>query len=825
MANRNLYIKEVKSNFVSPIGTDTTLTIPSIAQTIFPRDSTSGPGFYETYTFDDIPNSKITVTDPQDSVTTVASGVANSGAYTFTKSGVYAIRYIGAITHSTFTSGSPTLNSTSPFTVAFYITVVPNFAPKPRWNIRTVLERILRNHQTRRLSEVYPEPPYILDPAQAAEFEKTEAPEFYITNKTLKEALDIVGGFIHGVPRLRPDANGKLRVIHFDMLGGTDKAALSDPQYLPITNIYTQSIEDYATELVSPTDNLVNSIDPAEGTITEPFAGGYVSTRSEDIYARITEENMVIPTSLPVYSVQKVYYLDDSAGKLDITPYIFEAAEYGRLSSFEGTYPLSKAFAAYYTVGERNIKGLSFKAPKVCGGAESNYAITNIIKAAGGEDISATLWEDGKYAELKFQVIYTPVFSTRIRMHKTEHTVGAPQSALYYNQSGNLIESSYYGEHLRGVIARMGNVENTRTYRTQNSSLIPKAGQLWGEYYVAGVYCELTAADVKFTVGLSKDFNRLSQYVGINSEWRAYEVSEKTAYKREITYCDYAIIGDGITGDGDAAVGSAGVLRDCFFGSTASEPLTAALVTTYDDNGGIIATVTLPIVSTAFGNVLSFQFSMADNYSAGLKAVYNDQDKAQGFWQTDAPYSDYYGEAKTCTFELYKQGDMSADANAPFDVPQGDLVSGSDMAPIRITSNDPLDIHKNGGEALSFNYEMQFVTTEKAIIGSGLARRSKLIGAANTAIAGLYVLNRAIGKFDKFIDLSPEVSAKVDWSPNALTVSGDTLVFGDVQAPVSGQSWAIADSVTGELLFGKNVRVTRGSAIILPNITVTHNLP
>ncbi|MCM1368658.1 MAG: hypothetical protein NC184_07625, partial [Roseburia sp.] len=125
-----------------------------------------------------------------------------------------------------------------------------------------------------------PVAPFILDPTQAAEFEKIEAPELAITNKTLKEALDTVGGYIHGIPRLVPDADGKLRQIHYDMLGGTEEAALSDPKYKPITNIYTQSVEDYATELDSPSENLVNTID-----VAEPFAYPYPTLHTATQYS------------------------------------------------------------------------------------------------------------------------------------------------------------------------------------------------------------------------------------------------------------------------------------------------------------------------------------------------------------------------------------------------------------------------------------------------------------------------------------------------------------------------------------------------------------
>lgn len=47
---------------------------------------------------------------------------------------------------------------------------------------------------------------------------------------------------------------------------------------------------------------------------------------------------------------------------IDITPYVYEAADYGILKSNRGYYPNSKSFAVYYTQGQKNIKGLFYQA-------------------------------------------------------------------------------------------------------------------------------------------------------------------------------------------------------------------------------------------------------------------------------------------------------------------------------------------------------------------------------------------------------------------------------------------------------------------------------
>ena len=48
----------------------------------------------------------------------------------------------------------------------------------------------------------------------------------------------------------------------------------------------------------------------------------------------------------------------------------------------------------------------------------------------------------------------------------------------------------------------------------------------------------------KYSLGLSKDFNRWNEYVGIDNNQRFYEISEKQAIERYVNYEDYLVISD-----------------------------------------------------------------------------------------------------------------------------------------------------------------------------------------------------------------------------------------------------------------------------------------
>ncbi|WP_438846880.1 hypothetical protein [Anaerocaecibacter muris] len=717
----------------------------------------------------------------------------------------------------------------------FTIAVVPNYDPLPKWNIRGVIERVL-NLAEPHLTSV--EPQFKLDPAQAVEFEKIESPEFAFTGLTLKGILDQIGGFIHGVPRLIRGASGKLDTVHYDMLGETEQALLADPKFdgQCVTLIKTHNIENYATELDSTAENLTNTLDPQEGATIEPYKGGFKTVRSEEQYSRITDGNMVIETTLPVYSVQKLEVITPKGKVGDITGYVFEGAEYGRLSSFEGNYPTSKAFAIYYSLDKNNIKGLNYKSPTVIGGAGAEYSITNIVKAATGEDISADWWKDGNYPKLAFRITYTPIFSARVLQHKPYIESGALKSALIYNQGANLIETRYYGENLKGTIARMGNPEQVRTYkvsgRPAGTMLIPKVGQMWrDDYFVSAVTCAAHADHVDCTIGLSKDFNRLSQYIGINSEWRAYEVSERRAFKRDMAYRDFVVIGNPINPNGKTLLTLNGFfyMQNTFFQSDTgflgrnSGSLSVANVKTYDELGNDYS-VTLPITSAVMGNTLLFNFGMADNYSAGAKSVPDGAGKVSGYWQTDVVYSDYYGRAAEIEFGLQAAGeDVAYDSQIGFELPQGDHSDSKVPTPIRTSNRIALD--KDGSEVLRMNYQICFVTNWRdLIIGPAMTRNNPMIsGRKDGHAARLYILPNKVGRFATRIDT--QSAAQVIDLDGSIGITPDIGIFISPITPnADGAAWAIADMATGEILLARNTEVNSGEEIQMPYIGFTHSL-
>lgn len=443
----------------------------------------------------------------------------------------------------------------------FIFTVVDNYYPLKRLTMKDIINRLLMLAKNLYEGET---PEIALDETQAELFDKIYAPEMSFTQKTLRECLQDCGSIIHGEPRLTPiegATSAPYYTLTYDMYGGTETSDINVVPY--ITKTVSQVINGYCTSVDTNAQNLVNQLDYLQGggTITEPYVDGYKTLRTETQYVRVSDTNGIIMTQYPVNKVEKIlcgYIPPNGTQKnIDITPYLFESVEYNsQLSSYKEDYPFSKAYGLFYTQGQKNIGGLNFKVDGAVAPAFQDYAIVNILKKATGNNNLNINSETG-FPILAFQITYKPIYSVRLSQTKPYYPEYKRQADLIYNQQSNLMETQYYGENLKGVVARLGTVEKTYTFNLAKLSQVPKAGQLYDdEYYISAVSWELMPTLIRVTLGLSKDFNRLSEYVGVSSNKRLYEVSERQAYDRNILYKEYMVYGDEETPDGKSLIGA-----------------------------------------------------------------------------------------------------------------------------------------------------------------------------------------------------------------------------------------------------------------------------
>lgn len=720
-------------------------------------------------------------------------------------------------------------------TATYTFTVVQNQYPLKRWTITDVINRLCDIAEPLRLDE---KPrfrlqgtnyegvgPQYQSGSQAERFDKVLAPQFSFTKSTLRECLQQCGKIIHGEPRVDivQDTDGTyFYEISFDLYGQTDRAGVYVFPYIQKT--VSQVIDSYASYLDSNAENLVNQLDKYSGVIVEPYDGGFKTVRTETLYVRITDANMLIQTQYPIYSIEKLEcgYISQDGGTAippaDITPYVFESSIYNtRLSSYEDQYPYSKAYALYYTQGQKNIQGLNFKPEHPVSSVFENYAILNILNRVTGKSVDVPQAEttadgylEGGYPLLAFRVTYIPFYTSRVGQTKVNYQDFPVPAALIYNQQANVIESRYYGENLKGAIARIGNVEKSVTYNILRLRDIPRAGQLYDdEYYISAVSVEFLPTYIKCTLGLSKDFNRLSQYIGISSVKRFSEVSQGQAVERNTLWREYIVVGDDLAADADTDINLnvMAAVRNTFLQSSSfNRPLTCVLACggtwgSLDD----LPVVALPVISSAFGNSVAFSWEYEDNYSAGATSQYasNGTGSAEvtGYFQNNYQYTDYYGRMYFYNFEIRTQGENINDATEQAEIgtelPRGNLSwTGSTY----IETYAPRVLRKDNREKLQCNFQIDFVSNRKGlIIGSALAAYCPLVRGIDSSLAAkLYIFDEPLNKFINHVEGSLDIdftqATGYDIKVSELNDGGQftVSVFSASNAfPAAGKAWAI----------------------------------
>lgn len=718
------------------------------------------------------------------------------------------------------------------------------------WTITEVTQRLLSAGVTRRVNAAgavdgtsTDAQKYVFDSGQATQFANTVSPEFFFTRGTLWEALATVGGYIHGIPRLVYD-DGVL-TVKFDLLGG-------DEQYtgnLPAAVYdYKQILGDeYCGAVDSTVENLLNTTNTTQGTVVEPSATTFRAVNAPAGSFRIAPDaEPVILTDQPIYKVTKLefwYSVGSTQRTVDLTPYVFENAEYQTLSSFGGAYPYSKSYALVYTQGQKNISGLVFTAQtSSLNQLKQNYAIVNILQAVTGDTTSFNTKNGSNIPNYQFRVTYIPYVTTRITQRKpfldypTDNT-------LLYNQGGNSVENEYYGERLRGTIMRIGNVSWVRTFIFAHYADIPKCGQKIGNYYVARVDCEYERMYIKATVTAVENFNKLAEFIGINSNYRLYDVSEKQSVDRYINYSESCVVSFNHSawdyGNSGGSIIGAGILavRSLFGGVPNSYDKISAMTMVskggrvVDNPAGEIATQ-LGLAAGAFssGNSIVMYTTLLDNYGAGYQSVPTDGTATRG--QRLLPYGDTFGNISIANIAFgtgFSPAPSTPTPDSAFYYPQ--LDSGTTLASPYYTGY--FGISKDSRERLAGIVLQQHFQSDdfsasavgngtrtgqyNIIIGSGLSKYNPLVIGTGTTVS-LYFLPKMLSPIENIISLSGAVQN----STGVTTQSTDSfpyyfrpsfeLVFPEYSPQGGGTMTAYSaaivvpssDGQTGELVLGVN---------------------
>lgn len=741
--------------------------------------------------------------------------IAPNTNYQFTMEGIYQITYTGKVRVNDYPI------KTYDVQFVYFIPVVLNTESYSKKTISDVLKKIINITPTR-LNDGG-DTKYKLDPNLLTITDKIISPEFSFTKQTLWETLLEIGGFIHAIPRLISDENENWNVITYDFLGGSEEYINS---LISVYSSSTLSVNEYCTEIDSNVENLLNFTNINEGSTVEPSNRFYITSRTEEGNVEINNDNCFIPTNKPIGVINKlefIVYTTNGNQNLsgDITQYVYEASEYRVLSSYMLGFPYSKAYALKYTQGQKNITNLQSKLENPISPAFELPAIINIIQRETGFRINAT-----EIVKIRYRINYVPYLKVRVKQKKIDVFEERNKRTLIYNQNVNIADNVNYGENMKGAVLRLGNSDKQETYITSSLSNFPKLGQKRNDYYITNINKLMYKSYIRYTLELSKHFNRLNKFIGINSMPRYYEISEKQAVERDIVYSENLVIGDKIENNSGMRLfqyGGQAQFRQTLDNNADMKGLytSFALCTTYDKNGALLKTVGLPICCSAYGNSLSFNFGFEDNYSSGAKAVSTNlfgNKKIQDY----VPYSNSFGEFEYLCFSLTDVrmannvdgeafGDMlpEVDLNNIFDGFSTATVSTVPFDAVKQPSiQNALIVDKGNRDIPSINIQLDVVRNNpNVVIGFYLLHNNKLVNSNQNESnnVNVYLLPYKVGLFDKEIDLSNArlVASLSDSNYFTVDMENNEFQLSSFSTYNGCESFALADS-DGKLYMAYN---------------------
>lgn len=690
------------------------------------------------------------------------------------------------------------------------------YTSKPYYTISEVIRRILEVGVVRQKSEPIR---YKIKQEILEKYENVRAPEFHITRNTLFEALLQVGHYVHAIPRLLwNEEDNAFNLITFDELGCDEEWKPSECDILTGKRC-TLNAEEYYGAFDSVVSNMINTTNEAEASVQDLLK----TTRTEEGSWLIENDTATITTDFPIYQVLELKAKSFVNGwEVDLTPYLYEAAEYQTLSSFDTLYPSSKCYALTYKQGDCKINGLSFirKSSITEMSPARDAALTNILY----EKIGISKDEIGPYRDIAFSVKYIPIVSARIVQKKAYKGNYDLNNSLIYNQQENTLESTLYGEHVKGVLAMIGNELEFLKYKVYDFNNWPKCGQKINGKYIFDIRRNILSNDsIEFNMILTENFNKLNGYYGVQSNFRLFDVSEKQSINREINYGNNILLStQNKQRTNNFPLKNVGAMvKDTLLGFKGTNNLCViaqGFSNIIDEKGSkevgqaIQNPIKKGLITGSMGNSIFFNYKYVDNYSAGEKAEIYEQNKEYKYSQKLVPYGDVYGELYYLKLHILKNKD-SDNLDEAKNAPECEYDFTNTNNVVFDYATDPLVIRKDSRECLNVTTQINFVAEDKEIvIGRLLCLRNSLVNMnANYPTPKLVLLPYKVNMLNSYLDLTNatslgELNEEDFEKENNVVIGIKPKIDPEDKIDPEGtyKSWAIVDTATGEYYLAVN---------------------
>lgn len=587
-----------------------------------------------------------------------------------------------------------TENTSSNSNVVFYSSSSPKqvFSSAIPYNAYTLIEKVILNsgfyNKTNAIIPSYDISqitPFYIDPNYELELSTTRVIESFYNHKNLWEVLLEVGYYIHAIPEIK-FGKDNLYMITFNKLGETNQSV---DQATKSNIMNFRGIDDY----ISATSSYITNMVQLGGQINE-----YVTPKTSSEQYLVYNDNVEIHTTKPIIELLEIYAIPTTNSyssinlfqgvEYDMTSFVYEKNVYDILSISKNDIP-NKGIAIYYNLSENKIQGCQYQLPQTVTNPYTDYAIKKVLylsNPANTYDTTYTEQSTGPWANICvndfiFRVVYRTkddVRQTHTRPDLRKYLLNSPldkfpQHYQINNQTDTLVDSVAFGKKMYGTLVKTGNSEYTVTEWINDANLLKHKGELYNIngnlYYVAKIKNIYFVDHIISQVEYTKDYNQLSQIVGIPSEPRFYEISEQSMIRRDFVVNRYLLATtENVDSFNFFEVNLDSIRKLTVAGGFSSKPQQGSItfpkyaITTFKGDQSIGAEsknfgesdlfidVITPMNVYTSGNTLTYEWDMMDNFGAGNNvenAGYTGQQVANNIYRSmkSVQYTDKYGKA------------------------------------------------------------------------------------------------------------------------------------------------------------------------------------
>lgn len=466
--------------------------------------------------------------------------------------------------------------------------------------------------------------PYVVSDGTKALLQSQQVIEDKYYNKNLWEMFMQIGKYIHAKPYIR-FYQGKYELA-FKQYGIAERSSKKATTNSIFSNY---NIESYISSLDSYIENYFEYGNEVEE---------YIRPTDNDGSSICTNDNAMLKTKYPIEEITYLGFHSTTSNVntwYDITDYIYEHNIYKCLNILENSnsviYYHFKGNSIYYHLGEKSIQGFQYCEPNTSGEDVKPYAIKRIIGALLKK--SADTIQINDYV---FYIKYRTKDDVRFKTFKPDlrkfmvssSTDNFPVQTQFNNQSDKVVDSSKYGNNVYGTLLRSGNMELEYQEYITNIDTIKDSGELYSInnnlYYIAKSTYAIYPTYVDCQINYTKDFNKLSEIIGIDSAPRFYEIPEDGSIKRNISFdrifsvClneDYNQIKN--VGDLESLrrIYNNVVWKYCVI------DYRGAYKSYNSETNDFHSNILVPCTEYATANTLTLECDMADNYGAGDRQI------------------------------------------------------------------------------------------------------------------------------------------------------------------------------------------------------------